>query len=159
MGSSREKLPVTYDDLPEVVIPHSEAQAYVDEGRRVEPGESPPKFLATDPAQKEVAYPTSPEVAYPTSPEVAWGHDFTAAGAEGDHISPTTVEQSLGSDGQRKQTQGRICNCSTKTLWAMLVLVLITMGAAIGGGVGGSRAASRGANNQPLGADAPSRYA
>ncbi|RYO99993.1 hypothetical protein DL766_000346 [Monosporascus sp. MC13-8B] len=148
MDSSREKLPVTYDDLPEVVIPHSEAQAYVDEGRRVEPGESPPKFLAIDPAQKEVVYPNSPEVVS--------GHDFTAAGAEGDHVSPTSAEQSLSSDGQRKQTQGRICGCSTKTFWVILVLVLIAMGAAIGGGVGGGMAASRDADNQPLGADASS---
>ncbi|RYP72011.1 hypothetical protein DL771_004480 [Monosporascus sp. 5C6A] len=149
MDSSREKQTVTYDDLPEVVVSHlPEAYAYVNEGRRVEPGESPPKFLAIDQAQKEVAYPNSPEVIS--------GHGFTAAGAEGDHVSPTNAEQSLSSDGKRKHTQETICGCSTKTFWVILVLALIIMGAAVGGGVGGGMAASRDAGNQPLGVDASS---
>ncbi|RYP76018.1 hypothetical protein DL770_007296 [Monosporascus sp. CRB-9-2] len=145
MDSSREKVLVTHSDLPEVVIPQlPEPHAYVGKGRRVEPGESAPKFLAIDSAQKEVAYPNSPEVVL--------GHDFSAAGEEGNHISPTNAEQSLGRDGKRKHTEGRRCGCSTKIFWAVLILVFI--GAAIGGGVGGSMATSRDADDQPLGADA-----
>ncbi|RYP08786.1 hypothetical protein DL764_001697 [Monosporascus ibericus] len=147
MDSSREKELVRYGDLPEVVIPHlPEAYSYVNEGRRVEPGESPPKFLAIDSAEKEVDYPNSPEVVS--------GHESTAAGTEGDHVSPTHAEQSLSGDGKRKHNKERRCGYSMKTFWVILALVF--MGAAIGGGVGGSMAASRDADNQPLGADAPS---